>query len=272
MQSRLQFKLFWKNLSWDGFLKKNLSVLSALPYCADWVHSKPISPWFDKDKNNTVPLDLLRIINNVINVDRIYFSPGCYIRWDITWLLMKSLRRLNRHGPSFSNFYSYTLKCINDLLPTGTNLSKRISGLYDNWSCLFCNTAPESLQHFLTCPNLEQSWSAITLSIYTHLQQILIKLKTRHALPSNQADFLPIITDFATVEFLPPCRYLAIGVFPAYIIADLHDMGIRQNIKKISVSLLKHAMAAFRSIIWIPRCTLKRRDLVSQLGIKRPTP
>ena len=87
MQSRMQFKLFWKCLPWDGCLRKNLSVLSALPYCADWAHSKPISPWFDDDKNNTVPLDLLRIINNVINVDRIYFSPGYYIRWDITCTL-----------------------------------------------------------------------------------------------------------------------------------------------------------------------------------------
>src|SRR6184192_3117833 len=179
---------------------------------------------------------------------------------------MKSLRRLNRHGPSFSHFYSFAIKCINDLLPTGTNLSKRITGLYDNWPCPFCNTAPESLQHFLTCPSLEQSWSDITLSIYTHLQQTLIKLKTRHALPSNQADFLPPITDFTTVEFLSPCRYLAIGVFPAYIIADLNDMGICQNIKKIGVSLLKHTMAAFRTNIWIPRCTLNA-EREKQLGI-----
>src|SRR5205814_5499409 len=63
--------------------------------------------------------------------------------------------------------------------------------------------------------------------------------------------------------------------FPAYIIADLNDMGICQNIKKISVSLLKHAMAAFRTNIWIPRCTLnaeRENDLVSQLEINRLTP
>ena len=91
MQSRIQFKLFWKDMPWDGSLRKNLSILSSLPYCADWAHSKHISPWFDSRKNNTVPLDLLRIINNIVNVDRIYFSPGCYNRWDITWHLMKSL-------------------------------------------------------------------------------------------------------------------------------------------------------------------------------------
>jgi hypothetical protein len=62
-------------------------------------------------------------------------------------------------------------------------------------------------------------------------------------------DIFPPITDFATVDFLPPCKYMAIGVFPAYIMADLHNMGIRQNFKKIGVSLLKHTMAAFRSTI-----------------------
>src|SRR5437763_16175733 len=60
---------------------------------------------------------------------------------------------------------------------------------YDNWAYPFCNTVPESLQHFLTCSSLEQSWIDITLSIYTHLQQTLIKLKTRHVLPTNQVDF-----------------------------------------------------------------------------------
>ena len=91
------------------------------------------------------------------------------------------------------------------------------------------------------------------------MQQTLIKLKTRHVLPTNQADFLPPITDFATVDFLPPCKYLTISVFLAYIIADLNNMGIRQNLKQIGMSLLKHAMAAFRTNIWIPRCTLKAK-------------
>ena len=102
--------------------------------------------------------------------------------------------------------------------------------------------------------------------IYNHLQQILIKLKLRHALPPNQVDFLPPITDFATIDFLPPCKYLAIGIFPAYVIADLNNMGIRQNIKMIGVSLLKHAMAAFRTNIWIPRCSLNA-EKEKRLGI-----
>ena len=59
---------------------------------------------------------------------------------------------------------------------------------------------------------------------------------------------------------------MAIGIFPAYIMADLHNMGIRQNFKKIGVSLLKHAMTAFRSTIWIPRCSLNA-EKEKRLGI-----
>src|ERR1043166_5660506 len=50
MQSRLQFKLFWKNTHWDGCLRKNLSVLSALPFCADWAYSNTISSLFNSNK------------------------------------------------------------------------------------------------------------------------------------------------------------------------------------------------------------------------------
>src|SRR5207244_12982423 len=71
---------------------------------------------------------------------------------------------------------------------------------------------------------------------------------------------------FTTVKFLPPSKYLAIGIFQAYIIADIHNMAIRQNIKKICVSLFKHAMAAFRTNIWIPRCTLNA-EREKRLGI-----
>src|SRR2546422_872025 len=63
--------------------------------------------------------------------------------------------------------------------------------------------------------------------------------------------------------------------FPGLYYHRLTRYGVRQNLKKIGVSLLKHAMAAFRTNIWIPRCTLtqnEKSDLVSQLGIKGPTP
>ena len=266
MQSRLHFKLYWRNTPWNGKLRNNLSTLAALPYCANWANSKSISPWFDNQKNNNVPLDLLRIINNVVNVDKIYFYPGCFIRWDYTWHLLKSLRHLNHYGPSFSNFYSFALKCINNLLPTGNNLSKRIARLYDNWPCPFCNTAPETLQHFLTCPALDQAWLTIKASIHTHLQQLLLTLKIRHITPPTLGAFLPPITDFPSIDYLPPIKCLAVGIFPTYILSDFHSMGIRHNFKKLGVSMLKHAMAAFRTNIWIPRCNLNA-EREKRLGI-----
>ena len=43
-------------------------------------------------------------------------------------------------------------------------------------------------------------------------------------------------------------------------------MGIRTNIKTIGVSLLKHAISAFREHIWIPRCN-PNTDKEKRLGI-----
>ena len=43
-------------------------------------------------------------------------------------------------------------------------------------------------------------------------------------------------------------------------------MGIRNNIRTVGVSLLKHSIAAFREHIWIPRCNLNV-DREKHLGI-----
>jgi hypothetical protein len=80
------------------------------------------------------------------------------------------------------------------------------------------------------------------------------------------ADFLPPITDFSSIDYLPPIKCLAIGIFPTYILSDFHSMGIRHNFKKLGVSMLKHAMAAFRTNIWIPQCNLNA-EREKRLGI-----
>ena len=253
-------------MPWDGQVRANISTLAALPYCADWALSKSTSVWFDDNFNNSLPLDLLRSVNNVLNLDRIYFSTCNFNRWDITWNLLKTLRHLNRYGLSFSSFYSFTIKCINNILPTGDNLAKRHAQIYNNWTCLFCDNAPETLQYLLTCTALTQNWIQITHLIYNNLRQVLIRLRIRHELPQNLDYFLPPITDNPNSTFLPPIRLLAIGIFPTYILADLHGMGIRNNIRTVGVSLLKHSIAAFREHIWISRCNLNI-DREKHLGI-----
>jgi len=92
---------------------------------------------------------------------------------------------------------------------------------------------------------LDQAWLTIKASIHTHLQQLLLTLKIRHITPPTLADFLPPITDFSSIDYLPPIKCLAVGIFPTYILSDFHSMGIRQNFKKLGVSMLKHAMDAF---------------------------
>src|SRR3990170_7067498 len=91
---------------------------------------------------------------------------------DYTWNLFKTFRHLNRFGSTFSFFNSFALKILNNLLPTGDLLSKRHDQLYDNWTCLFCENAPETLDHLFVYPALTQQWIDITKSSLSYLRSI----------------------------------------------------------------------------------------------------
>ena len=193
MHSTVQFQLLWNKQHWDGQLWKNLTTFATLPQYADWATSSAISQWIDNDLRNTVPIAISSLVNDSVNVNRLYSSP-VYIRWDHTWNLFRSLRHLNRHGPSFSNFNSFAIKILNNLLPTGDNLAKRHDQIYDNWMCLFCNSELETLDHLFTCPSLSQQWVEISKLSLQFLRSITSNLRIKAALPSDFLNYLPRIT------------------------------------------------------------------------------
>src|SRR3989337_759709 len=101
------------------------------------------------------------------------------------WNFFKMIRHQNRFGLTFSNFNSFALKCINNILPTGDNLAKRHNQLYDCWTCSFCNVEKETLQHLLVCPSLSQQWTIISKSLLNFLRNLAIKLQIRQNLPDD---------------------------------------------------------------------------------------
>ena len=103
----------------------------------------------DDDYRNTIPIDLIRHINNIDN--NILYSSSSYIRWDFSWYLFKTLRHQNCHDPSFSTFISFAIKCLNNTLSMGDILANWHHLIYDNWICNFCNQELETLQHLLWC-------------------------------------------------------------------------------------------------------------------------
>ena len=48
--------------------------------------SSAILQWIDNDLRNTVPIAISSLVNDSVNVNRLYSSP-VYIRWDHTWNL-----------------------------------------------------------------------------------------------------------------------------------------------------------------------------------------
>src|SRR5256885_958921 len=221
---------------------------ASLSHCVNWATSDPLSYWNPdntfNDRNN-IPSSLSSRINNVDNYVRLFSSSTSYIRWDYLWNFFKTIRHQNRFGPSFSTFNSFTLKCSNNILPTGDNLTKRHDQIYDNWNCVFCNRNLETLHHLLNCPALTQQWKTITDSALNFLCSLTTKLCICNTLPDDSNDLFPIITDFPDDDFTPPIQALAIGVFPAYLELDLYKWNIRSYLKIISTVLIKHIMSEF---------------------------
>src|SRR5271156_2806421 len=133
-----------------GFALQTVHVqIPALQYMAEWSLNSNNRSWFTDDGSNTLPDYISTSIRNVNDLDRLVSLTGLiFIRWDITYNYLKSLRHTNRFGPLHSHFNSFVLQTINNALPTIDNLLKRLPQLYTGWSCLFCHRSDETLLHF----------------------------------------------------------------------------------------------------------------------------
>ena len=212
-----------------------------------------------------MPASVTKYISNLDSLDRIYFFSS-FIRWDYTWNFLKTLCHMNRFGPSLSSLTSFAIKALNNLLLTGDILAKRYQLIYNNWTCVFCNIALESLRHLMICLSLSQQWLSVSNSILNFLHSLTNKLQIRADIPMDPQHFFPALPGQSDSQLLPPVQSLSIGIFPAYILSDLYNMEICCQLDVISTNLLKYTIKAFRDTIWKPRCILnaeKENDLAS---------
>ena len=118
----------------------------------------------------------------------------------------------------------------------------------------------------MMCPSLSQQWLSVSNSILNFLHSLTNKLQIRADIPTDPQHFFPALPGQSDSQLLPPVQSLSIGIFPAYILSDLYNMGIRRQLDVISTNLLKHAVKAFRDTIWKPRCILNAKK-EKRLGI-----
>ena len=57
-----------------------------------------------------------------------------------------------------SNHLALAAKLLNDCVPTLDVLLHRYKGLDIDPNCVFCNQNAETLQHFVKCNNLKETW------------------------------------------------------------------------------------------------------------------
>ena len=205
------------------------------------------------------------------DLDRLVSLTGLiFIRWDITWNYLKSLRHTNRFGPLHSHFNSFVLQTINNALPTIDNLLKRLPQLYTGWSCLFCHRSDETLLHLFTCPSTNNQWAQIEQSAINKLTSWCSINHIR--LPASPESLLttPIcISSNPNLQHLVAIRALAGGKVPAYIMSNMDLLNVRSHRAAIIGNLLHGAMKGFREYLWKPRCKLqadeeKRRNISPQ--------
>jgi exonuclease III/ribonuclease HI len=268
--SSLTTSLNWNNATWTGALRKNITVLMGLQQSADWINNNAIKEFFDEDRNNRVPPNIrdniLRIDNNVDRIDsldRLISWTNCiWARWDYTWIYYKTLRHANRTGPHASDFMTFVLKCMHNILPTGDNLHKRIETIYDDWKCTFCNRENETLQHLFECHTLATTWNTIRNSVIDNINATLRKNNIIPEQPLTRDNFL------RPVAHIDPVRTLAKGIVPAHLIADLDTLRIKGHRTVIISAALHHSINEFRERIWIPRCS-NNADKEKHLGITK---
>ncbi|PKK59056.1 hypothetical protein RhiirC2_795386 [Rhizophagus irregularis] len=79
-------------------------------------------------------------------------SPALFDWADIHFCLLQ-IKGFASHKNGHPEFWIFCIKLLLDMLPTLTTLQQRKPYLYSpDWLCPQCNSAPEDLNHFWTCP------------------------------------------------------------------------------------------------------------------------
>ena len=182
---RLAFRPFFRSISWDGHFRKSLSTLMGFINNANWSLNSYSRKWFDNDGQNIIPSSLANNIRSLDDLTDFYVENNSnFIRWDLTWNLCRTLHHQNRFGPEFSRFNSYSIKCLNNILPTIDNLRRRHPNLYDTtWSCHFCGNQDETLDHLLKCSSID--WSPIINNVVNATNNLMRRLNINSNLDFN---------------------------------------------------------------------------------------
>ena len=262
---RLAFRPTFRSIGWDGHFRKNMSIITGLIHNAEWSLNSSSKIWFDENGNNTIPHSLANSINNLDDINNfIIENNSSLIRWDMTWNLCRTLRHQNRYGPEFSAFNSYAIKSFNNILPTISNMQRRLPDLYNNWKCHFCMAHDETTDHLFKCDCID--WTPIKQDVTNATIHLAQRLNLRTNLDLDKIFIQPQPIQHSILP--SPIASLAMGIMPSYVLAQLRSSGILHHSTVIGTHMLKSAMKSFRKHIWTERCN-RQAEKEHRLGITK---
>ncbi|PKY33094.1 hypothetical protein RhiirB3_394533 [Rhizophagus irregularis] len=135
---------------------------------------------------NSLPVDMniQKFIRDIFDVKSLLtfailprfnsYSSTSDIDWACTKFCLNNNKQFVSHRNGRSEFCSFRIKLLLDMLPTLTTLQKRKPHLYNpSWLCPQCNSSPETLDHLWTCPYILPEFSPLNT-----FKALLLALRT----------------------------------------------------------------------------------------------
>lgn len=182
------------------------------------------------------------------------------LKWDITWNLLKQVQHFKCINPTRNNYWTFMLKMLHHLLPTGFILKQRFANLYNMFTCQFCKTNEDTIFHYITCTGLTTEWQQIHQTLYSTFKDSIKRI--------IKGDIQDWQVNKAIQDLLgDSSSSTQFHLFSKSAITLRWDLCYFQNLKqsmKLSdfkatlfcSSLLLNFVKLFKNLIWIPRCNL----------------
>ncbi|EXX61365.1 hypothetical protein RirG_171810 [Rhizophagus irregularis DAOM 197198w] len=219
----------------DNPLNNHVDALAKAAHTDSYLSSRPLSellaPCILQFNSLPVDMNIRKFVRDIFDAKSLLTlaalprfnscSPTSDIDWACTKFCLNNNKQFVSHRNGRSDFCSFRIKLLLDMLLTLTTLQRQKPHLYNpSWLCPQCNSSPETLDHLWTCPYILPEFSPLTT-----FKALLLDLRTTYLDKFlSESSLLPLsdsfAADFKSIDCWdcdPPsisCLKLARGLIP----------------------------------------------------------
>jgi ribonuclease HI len=174
-------------------------------------------------------------------------------KWKNLWQKMKKQRGVNCLSLKDSKNLVMQIKCLNNSLPTLSELKKRKPEIYKSNHCILCKEElPEDFDHLMKCSALQDSWEEIEEAVIETIRRLHDDEGDSRELAQKVKRI--IFPEEEESKFLRR-KELVIGLEEEKMIEDLTTLAGEKNKMNLWIdSILFVVQRGFTEVIWNIRC------------------